>query len=131
MVYFLVSLASTTLTSVVTSTKTYTHLSQYERISKPEIQQSLLIVSDMTSHFGREVAFKLAEMGFFVLAGVRTESDRKAYTGYNTVKGRHGNKLIVICSLLPSSMCRMPLGYYLSDGLSSDYSFSNNDSLYQ
>lgn len=64
--------------------------SRYQRLSKNEIQQSLVIVSDMTSHFGREVALNLADMGFFVLAGVRTEADRKAYTGYNTIKGIFG-----------------------------------------
>ena len=59
----------------------------YKRISKSKIQKSLVIVSDITSHFGNDIAMKLADVGYFVLAGVHSESERKAYTGYNAVKG--------------------------------------------
>jgi hypothetical protein len=61
--------------------------SQYNRIPKAAIQKSLIIVSDMSSHFGRDAAMKLADMGFYVLGGVRTELDRKAFSGYNAIKG--------------------------------------------
>ena len=67
-----------------------TTTSKYQRIPKSDIQKSVIIVSDMTSHFGRDAAFKLAEMGFYVLGGVHTESERRAYSGYNTVKGING-----------------------------------------
>jgi hypothetical protein len=60
---------------------------KYKRLGRSDIQQKLVIVSDITSHFGRDTAVKLAELGFFVLGGVRVESERKAFTGYNAVKG--------------------------------------------
>ena len=81
-------LAVTTLLPTLTTPPTFISSFKYKRISKSEIQQSLVIVSDMTSHFGRDAAFKLADMGFYVLAGVKTESERKAYSGYNTIKGK-------------------------------------------
>ena len=70
--YVLVTLLSSS--SLLTPTHTYT--SHYERLSKAEVQQSLVIVSDMTSHFGRAVAVQLADMGFYVLAGVRSETGK-------------------------------------------------------
>jgi len=60
---------------------------RYKRIPKPDIQQKLVIVSDLSSHFGRDVATKLADLGFFVLGGVHSDSDRRAFTGYNAIKG--------------------------------------------